>query len=161
MKLSEVTEIVMTLLAAYPNRDMSAHTSDVYERSLRDLDRDVAHAAVERLIRTCRFLPSIAEIREACEVTQHGHRRTGEEAWADAMKAVRYVGQYRPMPRFRDPIVTEALKLWGSWEDFASCDHSAADRARFIQLYDELAKRTREQAVAGSLPTGGGLKRIK
>lgn len=161
MKLSEVAELVMMLLAAYPHRDMSAATSSVYERSLRDLDVNLARVAVERLIRTSKFLPSIAEIREACEVTQKGHLRTGGEAWADAVKAARYVGSYAPTPKFKDPLVTEALRLWGSWKEFClSPEDDAAGRARFIQLYDELAKRKHEQDVAGALPVVE-LKRIK
>lgn len=161
MRLSEVAELVMMLLAAYPHRDMSAATSDVYERSLRDLDVEVARVAVERLIRTSRFLPSIAEIREACEFTQNGPRRTGEEAWAIAMKAVRYIGQYQPAPTFKDPLIGEVLLMWGSWEEFCVSEGGVADRARFIQFYDELAKRRHEQDVAGELADVLELKRIK
>lgn len=53
------------LLGAYPNAKATASTSQVYEAMLADLDVAEARAAVQRLIATSRFMPTVAEIREA------------------------------------------------------------------------------------------------
>jgi len=65
VKRSEAAELVMMLMGAFPNAKTSESTSQVYETLLVDLDVAVARRAVARLVATSRFLPSIAEIREA------------------------------------------------------------------------------------------------
>lgn len=66
MKKSEAAELVMMILAAYPNAKTSSSTSQVYETMLADLDPKTARQAVTALIATSKFVPTIAEIREAC-----------------------------------------------------------------------------------------------
>jgi hypothetical protein len=149
MKKSETTEIVMMLLASYPAARTAEKTPEVYEAMLADLDYAIARRAVTRLIATSKWLPTIAEIREACTALSHGPLRAGGEAWQDAMSEVRRVGRYEA-PRFADPLVVETMRLWGSWQGF--CDSPQDDpggRARFIELYDQLAARRRADVVSG------------
>jgi hypothetical protein len=149
MKKSETTEIVMMLLASYPMAKTAEKTPEVYEAMLADLDYATARRAVTRLIATSKWLPTIAEIREACTALSHGPLRAGGEAWQDAMSEVRRVGRYEA-PRFADPLVVETMRLWGSWQGF--CDSPQDDpggRARFIELYDQLAARRRADVVSG------------
>lgn len=135
-------------MAAYPSGRVSEATSGVYEAMLADIDRDVASAAVQRLIATSKFLPTIAELRAACADVQHGPRRRGEEAWGDVVAAIRHVGVYAAPPEFRDPLVGECVRLM-SWRGLCLGDNEAADRAKFVSLYDGLATRAREDVVAG------------
>lgn len=65
MKRSESAELVMLILGAYPNAKTTSGTSGVYESLLADLDAKAARQAVQQLIATSRFMPTIAEIREA------------------------------------------------------------------------------------------------
>ncbi len=157
MKKSEVAELVVVLFSAFPNAKVTEETNAAYERYLEDLDRERASAAVQRLIGTSRFLPSIAEIREAAAGVVLGPVRSGSEAWGDALEAVRRVG-WCGNPRFKDPLVKEALRLWGGWQEFcASPEDDPGGRARFIDLYDQLARRERnDSASAVKLPTPKG-----
>lgn len=158
MKKSEAAEIVMMLIAAYPTAKATAQTSQVYETMLGDLDGDVARSAVQRLIATSRWMPTIAEIREACTEQTHGAVRSGEQAWAELMMAKRKHGyDYGPIdvrrrlrdPLFSDPLIAQCLNLWGGWSAFALADDEAADRARFIALFSGLAGRERQDLTAG------------
>ncbi len=149
MKPSEVSQLVMMLMAAFPASKTSDSTSAVYEQMLLDLDETLARRAVTRIIATAKWLPTIAEIRAASTELRLGPVRDGGEGWKDAMAAVRYVGRYG-VPKVRDPLVREALRLWGSWQSF--CDSPEDDpggRARFIELYDALARRQRDTEVSG------------
>jgi hypothetical protein len=157
MKKSEAAEIVMMLLASYPAAKTVEKTSEIYETMLADLDYAAARRAATRLIATSKWLPTIAEIRESVTAITRGPVRLGGEAWQDAMAEVRRVGRYEK-PRFSDPLVAETLRLWGSWQGF--CDSPEDDpggRARFIELYEQLAARARADVVSGiALPRAVG-----
>lgn len=149
MKKSEVAEMVMMLLASYPAAKTVEKTPEVYEMMLADLDVAVARKAVTRLIASSKWLPTIAEIREACTALTHGPMRLGGEAWQDAMTEVRRRGRYAT-PQFADPMVAETIRMWGSWQGFCnSPEDDPGGRARFIELYDQLAARARADVVSG------------
>lgn len=63
MKESEAYEIVLMLQAAY-GREMPDSTVKLYTAKLAQLDVKPCKRAVDRLIDTAKFLPSIAEVRE-------------------------------------------------------------------------------------------------
>jgi len=162
MKRSEVAKLVLNLTAAYPNAPVTEATSAAYERQLADLDYAAAQAAIERLLNTCRFLPTIAEIREAATEMTLGPRRLGGEAWGDVNAEVRRVGRYG-LPSFEDPLTAEAVRQMG-WLSLCDSTNEVADRARFVELYDGLAARQRRDQVAGpalALPAPRAAQRPK
>lgn len=157
MTKTESCRIVAGLMAAFPQSKTSDQTAAVYEASILDLDYQVARRAADRLIKSADWLPTIAQLRRECQTVMEGPRRTGEEAWAIVQKAIRCVGRYAPEPRWRDPIIGQATKLWPSWQEL--CDSPANDpggRARFVELYDELAGRERRELEIGKLTDGVG-----
>lgn len=163
MTRSEAAKLVAVLLAAFPSAKSTAGTSEVYERMLADLDYPTANAAVERLIATCKFMPSIAEIRGACMDLSHGDQRAGGEAWGECLKAISRFGIYRAPGKdfsFQDPLVARCVAALG-WEALCNSENQAADRARFIELYDKLAVGARRDLNAGALPAAERLKAIK
>lgn len=152
MKLSEAAEIVLTLIKAFPHVRCDGQTADIYERSIADLEAGACRAAVQRLIATSKFFPAIAEIRAACAAQTHGVARTGEEAYAELTQAVRTHGRDfgQGTPKFRDPLISHCLGVWGSWNDVCSSPvDDAGGRARFIELYGELAGRARQDLASG------------
>lgn len=164
MTPKEIARLVATLAAAFPHAKMTAATSEVYEMALADLDFQKAQRAALRLITTARFLPSIAELRQSYFELEQGPLRSGAEGWQDALAQVRAVGSYGT-PEFADPIVSECLRMWGSWQSFClSPEDDPGGRARFIDLYDTLAKRTateRQAPPGASLPPAPGKGRLK
>lgn len=163
MKKSECAQLVMTLFNAFPNARTTDAAVEAYERHLIDLDANVAKSAIDRMVGTCTFLPSIAELRSACVDLSSGPCRTGAEGWIDALAEVDRTGFYR-VPKFSDPMVAETMRLFGSWEEFCSMptDEHMSARARFIELYDSLSKRGRADAQSGvPLPSAKPPERMR
>lgn len=147
MTASEAAKLVAVLLQVYPQAQFGPASSAIYERLLGDLDYAMASAAVDQLAKTSRWMPTIAEIRTAAAELKHGPRRLGAEAWGDVGVAIRKVGAYRPAPVFADALVGECVRLMG-WRNLCASENGAADRARFIELYDGLAERNRVETIA-------------
>lgn len=146
MKPSEAAKAVGVLQAAYPSARWSNETVQVYESLLVDLDFDLVTKAIARHICTSKFLPTIAEIRDAAADVALGPTRNGVDAWGDVGMAIRRVGSYG-MPKFEDPIVAECVRIMG-WRNLCLGDSpEAADRARFCELYADLQKKQRVRDV--------------
>lgn len=160
MKRSEVIELVLMLAAAMPHRNVESSTLKVYQEKLLDLEVGPARQAINRLIGTKDFFPTIAEIRRTYADLVRGPRGTGEQAYQTALQAVRSIGRTyggEPAPIFQDPLINRAVGIFGTWNDF--CNSPTDDpggRARFIELYDQLANAAREDFVSGiPLPKAG------
>lgn len=164
----ESAEVVAMLIAAFPSWKPSHATTLVYQSELEDLDYSVAKASVRHLIRTSRFCPTIAELREAALEATQGVPRSGASAYGDVMAAIRKHGRTyggEPAPLFEDPLIAECIRIWGgSWNAVCdSPDNDPAGRARFIELYDNLAKRERRLAQVSDglrLPDGEQPKQL-
>jgi|GEM_PF-965915 len=138
----EAAKAVALLAAAYPAARWSEQTGQIYEQMLADLDFEVAKQAVMRLVCTSKFLPTIAELREAAGDIVLGPCRNGIDAWGDVTMAIRRVGSYGT-PTFKDSLVGECVRIMG-WRYLCLAETSeAADRARFAELYTDLQRRQR------------------
>jgi hypothetical protein len=154
MTEGQVSKLVAVLAASYPAAKGDAGTVAAYQRMLGDLDYPAANAAVERLIATSKWLPTVAEIREATLALNVGEIRPGGEAWGDVPRAIRRYGYMRTPGQdfdFDDPAVAAAVKAM-SWQELCSSENAVADRARFIELYDQLAARSRRLQLSEGLP---------
>lgn len=156
----EIKKLVAVLVASFSSSRISMDTVGVYERMLSDLDYVVANAAVERLLATAKFLPTIAEIREACLALSSGEKLPGGEAWGIVLSAIRKYGYVRVPGKdfeWEDRIVAKCVTALG-WNELCSSENVQADRARFIELYDKLASTERTRQLADGLPA---LKRLQ
>lgn len=156
MPMSELQakKLVAAMIAAYPTTKITDDSAAVYVRMLFDLDFDAVNAAIAKLIATCKFPPSVAEIREATLAVSKGDRRAGGDAWGDVLHAIRRFGYARTPGRdfeLEDPIVLECIKAFG-WQELCSSENQVADRARFIELYDKLAAEDRRRDLSENLP---------
>jgi hypothetical protein len=154
MTESQVARLVGVLMAAYPSSRATAETSAVYERMLMDLDHAAANAAVERLLATAKFMPTVAEIRESTMLLSVGERKPGGQAWGGVLKAIRGEGVYRRPGKdfvFSDRVAARCVDALG-WDELCNSENITADRARFIELYDQLAVQDRQRQLSDSLP---------
>jgi hypothetical protein len=150
----EAQKIVTMLVTAFPttlarlSEDQQRDTMRIYREMIKDVDARLAGQAVRGLISTCKFLPTIAEVREACMIAKYGRRRPGGDAWGDVVKALKRYGYTRSPGRdftFEDQLVARAVGALG-WAELCKSDNAIADRARFIELYDHLANNVRSDA---------------
>jgi hypothetical protein len=159
----EVAKLIGVLIASFPSTKATPETSAVYERMLADLDYPAANAAVERLLATAKFMPTIAEIREATLAVCAGEVRPGGEAWGAVLRATGSHGYVRPPGEgweFTDPITAQCVKALG-WKAICDSENQAADRARFIELYDKLAATGRRSQLSAGLPAQERLKALQ
>jgi hypothetical protein len=147
MQRSEAAKLVAMISAAWRDAAISDATAEIYETMLADLSFETAQQAVARLIATNKWLPTIAEIRATAADIEHGPARKGGEAYGDVLAEIRRTGAYG-VPTFKDPVVAECVRLM-TWRGLCLGDNEAADRARFIELYDGLQTRVRADVVAG------------
>jgi hypothetical protein len=154
MTEAQVHKLVAVLAASFPAARGDAGTIAAYQRMLADLDYPAANAAVERLIATSKRLPTVAEVRDAVLALTAGEARNGGEAWGDVLKAIRRYGYMRTPGvdfHFDDPVVANTVRAL-SWQELCSSENAVADRARFIETYDQLAVRHRRAQLSDGLP---------
>jgi hypothetical protein len=144
---AEAAKAVAMLQAAYPAARWAEATIALYELMLSDLDFAVAGSAIARIIRTSKFLPTIAEVFDVAADLTVGPTRSAVDAWGDVGTAIRRVGSYG-VPRFADSIVAECVRVMG-WRNLCLGDSpEAANRARFCELYADLQRKQRARDVS-------------
>lgn len=145
-------KILAVLFAAYPieTRNVPGEdamlTAKVYASALDDLDGDEVSRAITFLIKTSERLPTVAKIRLTVLDLRHGPARPGGDAWGDVTREIARRG-LRGEAAFADPLVAKAVSRFG-WSDLCRSENPAADRARFIELYDALCREERHVAAA-------------
>jgi hypothetical protein len=177
MKHEEASKIVAVLFASYPMSKFDRDNAKAFVDGISDLDAAACGAAVVRLVRTSKFLPSVAEIREAATAQRHGPRKTGAQAYEELLEAVQRHGgtpmirwvkremrMQSPWPPLEPDVAAAMRQTWGSWTDCCKAPDAQemADRARFIAAYDGIAERERADLVSGQpLPPAQSAARLE
>lgn len=183
MTLEESHGLVMFMLAAYPGQRAKLTVDDVagmvaaYGAILGDLSLEEVRAAATRVMRTAKFLPNAAEVREAVVVIDQGARKTGAEAWGEFLHLVGRFGSMRTPVSIgatevpgdgttftvTDGVLLRVIDSLG-WRALCLSEDQTADRARFIAAYEAIAERSRKEAQASTgaraLPAATGLRPI-
>jgi len=147
-----VARMFALLHANWPREEYTAHTVQLYERCLGDIDDEVLEAATLQCIASKTFFPRVAEIREAAYdiICQRDELPTPYEAWGMVLRWIRL-----PRTIMRDgkrwgkaplpEIVQAALDGIGGVDLVRFSDNITADRARFVQAYEGLVERRRKR----------------
>jgi hypothetical protein len=157
----EAKGVVKLLLASYPTQRQRLSADDIaemtraYAMAFRQIAAEQVRQAVTELVLTEKWLPSIATVVARVAEVRDGRKRDGGEAWGDVLAAVRKYGSWRTPGvdfKFADPIAARAVKSLG-WSELCASENAVSDRARFIELYAQLAANdASDRAVAGALP---------
>ncbi len=111
-------------LAAMFRTEVTTPLLEGYWLGLSDLEyHDVRRAAVDA-VRTCRFMPTAAELRERIH---GGSANRALIAWPEVMAAVASVGGYRTVV-FADPVTNAAVHNVGGWQRLCEADSNELDR---------------------------------
>ena len=156
MNLQESAELVGCALVAFPsqggklNDAQQVTLAKVWHDTLGDLTYEQCRTALNVLIQTRQFLPTVSEIRSAVLDLERGPVTAGGDAWGDVLAAMKSKGAHRtPGIDFTFPDVTTARCVQRlGWRDLCLSENTVADRARFIELYDKLATETRREKQA-------------
>lgn len=148
------------LVTAFPDgmrflsEDQQKDTRALYRREMLDLDANECGAAVQRIIRSGKKFPLVAEIREATELIAMGNRSVGLEAWGRVQKAMAREGRNKIPGRdfhFKDPVILQTVEAMG-WRYLCDSPDHVQDRARFIEAFDQLKRKAITDNIAGQIP---------
>ena len=143
-----VQGILKQLFAAYPQAQVSAETVAVYLRLLADVPPADLQVAVDQAIVNSRFLPTVAELRDALLNLRQVERPSWTEAWDEVTRELRRVGSWG-VPQFASPWTAQIVRAMG-WRELCQSENPQTDRAQFRDLFNALA--TRQDQVGRLLP---------
>ena len=151
MTREEALTAATQLLQAYP-RDVAEGTLESYALNLADLEKTATLEAIRRLIRTSKWLPTIAEIFEAVAQTTLPRAVDAASAWSEAVGLMSAIGSYRTLGAAGSPYVNRTLRLCGRWDEICQEDATWL-RKRFIEIYAGVVREARESMqVNGTFP---------
>ena len=145
-------EIIMTLtpyFLAFPQSKMTTEGLVIYAKALSSLSIAEINAAMLKLMRTCKFFPTVAEIFEQAATMRDfaagNELPTPDEAWAEVQREVRskhLSGKWK----LSCPEVERAVKYFGRQE---LCGLEISDvntaRAQFVRIYKSIVERSQDR----------------
>ena len=168
MNRQEAARIVAVIMHACPSQAARIDAQrangmvDAYEALLSDLTYEQCNAAVRILLQSKNWMPSVAEIRAAVVELDRGPVRPGGEAWGHVKAAIGRYGSYRTPGSdfvFADQTTARCVAALG-WQTLCLSENEAADRARFIELYDRLAAQSHREALSPLLAAANENKQL-
>lgn len=134
------------------NRAISKATLEAYRIGLSDLPYEAVALAVQNSLRTSRFMPTPAELRELAGEVQGKDR--GVLAWDTVLRSIG-LGAYKHVT-FSDGVINATIRSLGGWPTFISRYASAEDekwlRKEFVETYAVQCKRPLSAEAAAPLP---------
>lgn len=160
MERGEVARLLGVLKSAWPDRAINDETVMAYELAWSDLPYDLARDAVAEYLRTGKFFPAPAEIRELALRAGVG-LPAAEIAWQEAQ---RVIGAYRPgdpAPRWSSRVLEETVNAVG-WSAIKMCeaDQLGTLRAQFRDTYNALLKRVTADDAREALAEADGRRAL-
>ena len=147
MNAQEFSTIAMAIRSAWPNANLMLDdkAKDVWYTMLADLDYNACLVAIKEHMSTCRFAPSIAELRERCSNVTSVPVQSWGDAWEDVISAIRFCGMYREDEALQrmDAITRKCVKRLG-FQNLCTSENITADRANFRMIYEQEQKTQKE-----------------
>lgn len=138
--------------------DMSEQRMMLYVTKLSDVNPVTLEQAISNLIDRCKFLPTIAEIREECSalsnyVNAHEELPIAQSEWEKVIKAVGAYGFEHGKEHLQGITLQAANTIWSSFNPRMGNEYNEAScRSQFIRCYEQLAEReTHRQRMANSI----------
>ena len=132
--------VLRQLFSAYPNVEASKQTLAMYFRLLQDIPADELQTIVDQAVATCKFLPTIAELRDMRHSLNNVTRLTWTDSWDLVQKEIRRIGSYGK-PVFSDALTAQVVASMG-WRYLCMSEQPQIDRAQFRDMYNALLQRS-------------------
>ena len=153
----QIVKALSMLQLAY-STDMPKERMKLYVYKLSDINPVTLEQAVNNLIDRCKFLPTIAEIREECSalsafVNAHEELPIAQSEWEKVIKAVGAYGFEHGKEHLQGITLQAANTIWSSFNPRMGNEYNEAScRSQFIRCYEQLAEReTHRQRMANSI----------
>jgi len=133
----EIVKLVSMLAEAF-GRKPSTATFAAYELGLEGIGIDAITGAVATSLRTSKYMPTPAELRELSGELKGTDRAV--KAWLAFEKAVARIGGYKTVS-FDDPVINATVRSVGGWQHCCTMTCNEFDtflRKKFIDAYESL-----------------------
>lgn len=156
---TERNKIFNLLFGSYKTgTTIAPETMSAYKLMLTDIPVPALKAGVMKCITNCKFLPSIAEIREASqdfyeEVTDT-RKKSYSEAWNEVLKTLASVGYYGK-PQWSTPEIAQAVESLG-YINLCTMEQEQVPTyaAQFRGIYNQTCERSKAQTQNQALYQG-------
>ena len=142
--VEDVAGIIAVISAAYPNFKASEYTAEIYYQTLQDIPGKLLKAATLQCVAEAgrKFAPSVGEIRGAVLMLQKISLDipSSYEAWQEVQQQILENGGDFGNPVFSHPVIEKTVRAIG-WRNLRMSEDATADRARFIQAYEQFQER--------------------
>ena len=147
---AKIVETLTPYLLAFPQSKMTAEGLVIYAKALSSLSTAEINAAMLKLMRTCKFFPTVAEIFEQAEVMSNFAANTElptpDEAWEEVQRQVRQKHLMGGEWEYSCPEVKTAVERFGKYELCTlKIDDVNTARAQFMRIYKSVVDRAKEQ----------------
>lgn len=150
MDLTEATEIVSLLQAAWPNYGWRKGTNAAYHLGLSDLPCEAVKAAVVTAIRTRPFCPTPAELRAIAIEPLTDQVPSVEAAWGEVTEQLLRTSCAQ-VPTFSHPLIAQAVRILG-WESICMSETPGVERKHFRDTYLALREKAVKDITLTPLP---------
>lgn len=150
----DITKLLAPYMLAFPSSKADQGTLIVYANVLAGFNLSEIEAALNKLLLTAKFFPSVAEIVEEIEAVKNyarekqsgRHILTDAEAWENVMQAVKSHGPYSSEKlEFANEDVAAAARQFGIMELYTlAMDDVNTARAQFMRMYNRRVQTRRE-----------------
>ena len=130
----------------------------MYVEMLADINPVTLEQAIKNVVKTRKFLPTIAEIREECSalsayVNMHDEIETAQTAWEKVIRTVGTYGYDNGKEYLKGITLTAARTIWSSFDPRMGHEYNEAScRSQFIRCYEQLVEREKHrQRMANSI----------
>ena len=123
----------------------------MYVEMLADINPVTLEQAIKNIVKTRKFLPTIAEIREECSalsayVNMHDEVETAQTAWEKVIKVVGTYGFEHGKEHLEGVTLQAAKPIWSSFDPRMGHEYNEAScRAQFIKCYEQLIDREKHR----------------
>ena len=149
----QARRIAVAAIAKLPiayGKEMPDEQIDIYIDALCDLEADALARAVDVLISTEKFFPSIAGIREAALVDTN--RLSAEEAWAFITRRIQSGGRAAGTRGLTEET-KNAVDACGGWVALCESQNPTSERFTFVRSYNAaLDRHNKQQALKWKVP---------
>lgn len=118
---------------------------------LADINPVTLEQAIKNIVKTRKFLPTIAEIREECStlsayVNAHEELPIAQSEWEKVIKAVGTYGFEHGKEHLEGVTLQAAKTIWSSFDPRMGHEYNEAScRAQFIKCYEQLIDREKHR----------------
>lgn len=158
MNNQQQTLKALSMLQIAWSTDMSEQRMMLYVTKLSNVNPVTIEQAISNLIDRCKFLPTIAEIREECSalsafVNAHEELPIAQSEWEKVIKAVGAYGFEHGKEHLQGITLQAANTIWSSFNPRMGNEYNEAScRSQFIRCYEQLVEReTHRQRMANSI----------